>query len=96
MKTILLMLCCGLMCCGCTTLSGGATYHYKLQNAEGKSVELEVHTNRQVADQLQFKMNPETGEVKVKTGGISSGPDETSKIIEAVVKAVISAMGAAK
>ena len=80
--------------CACSSLTGGADYLYSYQSQD-KIVSVNVHTNREISEGIKFSINPETGEVTVEAGSVSSGPNTVDILGQALLKALLTAYGPA-
>ena len=92
------LFCCCLLClslCACgPAFSGGAHYSYQYSTPDGKIVNLDVKSNRDVESGVEVNIDPETGKVNVTTGAMTGGPNNTKVMLETLIKAFIDALQA--
>ena len=86
---ILLILCLSLS--ACAQFSGGAVYKYQYTTPDGKDVNLKVESTREVDEGVEVAIDPETGKVKVRTGAMTSGPNNTQVLVNSLVEAFMKA-----
>ena len=84
------------VCLGaCAPFSGGAIYRYEYQTPDGKIVNLKVESTREVDEGVVVTIDPETGKVKVKTGAMAAGANNTQILLESMIRAFMQTLQAA-
>jgi len=83
------LFCLAVLLSGCAYFSGGADYTYEYQDGTGRLTKLTVHSTRKIQKGISLKLDPETGAVQLKAGGV--GPGENSnrylfQFLEKIIK----------
>ncbi len=93
MKKVILTIACVVCLAACSPpFSGGATYLYKYRTPDGKTIDMEVKSTREIDEGVEVNIDPETGKVNVVTGAVTNGPNNTQAFINALVNAFLVAM----